>query len=77
MLRRMMLVFAAAAVLAAGALAPAEAASRSKSRGARATFHGADVYFPADYGPPIFAGGSVYCWHWFRIGHGWARAWAC
>jgi hypothetical protein len=78
MLRRMMLVLAAAAVLAAGALAPAEAsASRSKSRGARATFHGADVYFPADYGPPIFAGGSVYCWHWFRIGRGWARAWAC
>ena len=53
MLRRMMLVFAAAAVLAAGALAPAEAsASRSKSRGARPAFHGADVYFPADYGPP-------------------------
>ncbi len=76
MVRKIMLILAAA-VLAAGAFAPADAsASRSKSRGARG-FHGADVYFPADYGPPIFASGSVYCWHWFRIGRGWARAWAC
>jgi hypothetical protein len=77
MVCKMMLILTAA-VLAAGVLAPAEAsASGSKSRGARTGFHGADVYFPADYGPPIFAGGSVYCWHWFRIGRGWARAWAC
>jgi hypothetical protein len=77
MLRKMIVVTAAAAVLSAAALAPADAsATYRKWRGARGGFHGADVYYPEFY-TPLFAPGSMYCWHWFRVGRGWARAWAC
>ncbi len=75
MLRKMIVVIVAAA-LGGAALAPADAAaSRSHWRGAR--FHGAPVYYPDAYGAPLFADGAIYCWHWFRTGRGWARAWAC
>jgi len=80
---RTMIVLTAAAVLAAMALAPPEAtAARYKARGARATFHGAEVYLPGYYyagfnAPPIFPDGSAYCWHWFRVGRSWGTTWAC
>jgi hypothetical protein len=76
MLRKMIVVTAAVAVLGAVALAPADASAAHRKRGARGGFHGADIYYPEFY-TPIFAGGSIYCWHWFRVGRGWARAWAC
>ena len=77
MLRQMIVISAAAIVFGCAALAPADAsASHRKWRGARAAFHGADVYYP-EFATPFFAEGSVYCWHWFRVGRGWARAWAC
>jgi hypothetical protein len=77
MLRKVIVVVAAAAVLGAMVLAPAEADAYRRSRhGARAAFHGAEVYFPEVYYAPPFAD-TVYCWHWFRVGRGWARAWAC
>jgi hypothetical protein len=75
MLRKMTAVIVAAA-LGGAALAPADAAPwRGKWRGAR--FHGAAVYYPDVYGAPFLADGAIYCWHWFRTGRGWARAWAC
>ena len=74
MLRKMIVV--AVAVTTVWALAAADAAaSRSKWRGAR--FHGAAVYYPDVYGTPFYAPGAIYCWHWFRTGRDWARAWAC
>lgn len=77
MLRKMIAVTAAAAVLGAIALAPADASTlHRKWRGVRGGFHGADVYYP-EFPTPFFAQGSIYCWHWFRVGRGWARAWAC
>ena len=76
MLRKMIAVIVAAATLGGAALAPADAAaSRGHWRGAR--FHGAAVYYPDIYGAPLFADGAIYCWHWFRTGRGWGRAWAC
>jgi hypothetical protein len=74
MLRKTIVVIIAATTFAGMALAPA-AASHSKWRGAR--FHGAPVYYPDDYAAPFYAAGTIYCWHWFRTGRGWARAWAC
>jgi hypothetical protein len=74
MLRKMIAVIVAAAAL--GGAAPADAAaSRGHWRGAR--FHGAAVYYPDTSGAPLFADGAIYCWHWFRTGRGWGRAWAC
>jgi hypothetical protein len=71
MLRKMIVLIVTAAAIGGAALAPADAAaSRGKWRGAR--FHGA-----AYYGAPFVADGAIYCWHWFRAGRGWARAWAC
>jgi hypothetical protein len=76
MLRKMIVLIVTAAALGGAALAPADAAaSRGKWRGAR--FHGAAVYYPDDYGAQFVADGAIYCWHWFRTGRGWARAWAC
>jgi hypothetical protein len=76
MLRKTIVVIIAAITFGGMALAPADAAaSHSKWRGAR--FHGAPVYFPDDYAAPFYAPGTIYCWHWFRTGRGWARAWAC
>jgi hypothetical protein len=76
MLRKMIVLIVTAAALGGAAVAPADAAaSRGKWRGAR--FHGAAVYYPDDYGVPFVADGAIYCWHWFRTGRGWARAWAC
>ena len=76
MLRKMIAVIVAAATLCGAALAPADAAaSRGHWRGAR--FHGAAVYYPDIYGAPLFGDGAIYCWHWFRTGRGWRRAWAC
>jgi hypothetical protein len=76
MFRKMIVGIVTAATLGGVALAPADAvASRGKWRGAR--FHGAAVYYPDVYGAPFYADGSVYCWHWFRTGRGWGRAWAC
>ena len=74
MLRKMILVAVAAITVGAVALAPADAAA-ARSKGAR--FHGAAVYYPDGYGTPFYAPGAIYCWHWFRTGRGWARAWAC
>jgi hypothetical protein len=74
MLRKMIVGIVAATTLGV-ALAPADAvASRGKWRGAG--FHGAAVYYPDVYAP-FYAGGAIYCWHWFRAGRGWGRAWAC
>ena len=76
MLRKTIVVIIAAITFGGMALARADAAtSHSKWRGAR--FHGAPVYFSDDYTAPFFAPGTIYCWHWFRTGRGWARAWAC
>jgi hypothetical protein len=83
MSRKPIAVIAAAAVIAATALVTGEAsAGRSKTRGAHHSFHGAEVYLPANYyggfdAPPIYPDASGYCWHWFRVGRGWATAWAC
>jgi hypothetical protein len=83
MLRNLIAVIAAAALIGAAVLVPGEAsAGRGKARGHHVAFHGADVYFPAYYyagfdAPPIFPDGSAYCWHWFRAGRGWGTAWAC
>jgi hypothetical protein len=76
MLRKTIVVIIAATTFGGMALVPADAAaSHSKWRGAR--FHGAPVYYPDDYAAPFYAVGAIYCWHWFRTGRGWARAWAC
>jgi hypothetical protein len=75
MLRKLIVVLIAATTFGGMVLAPADAASHSKWRGAR--FHGAPVYYPDDYAAPFYAPGTIYCWHWFRTGRGWARAWAC
>jgi hypothetical protein len=76
MLRKTIVVIVAVATFGGMALVPADAAaSHSKWRGAR--FHGAAVYYPDGYGAPFYADGAIYCWHWFRTGRGWARAWAC
>jgi hypothetical protein len=74
------LILACAAAVAVSTLVPTEAPAYHRR------WRSEPVVYPA--GPwswggsgffriPGYSDGSVYCWHWFRTGRTWARAWAC
>jgi hypothetical protein len=81
-MRQMSVLIAVALAVSASTAGEASARKWHGARFPHATFHGAEVYFPAHTyagpaAPPIFNDGGAYCWHWFRDGRGWATTWWC
>jgi hypothetical protein len=80
MKRKLIFVFATAAVVGTAAAGTADASRYHRK------WRSEPVVYPAGawswggggfYRAPFYSDGSIYCWHWFRTGRTWARAWAC
>jgi hypothetical protein len=78
MMRNLVLVSTAAAMVSALAATDASAYHR-KWRSEPVVYPAGDWSFGGAgfFRAPFYSDGSVYCWHWFRTGRTWARAWAC